>query len=317
MVHLSKKKIKGKYYLYVEKSIRLPDGSVRIISKIIKEPSELNNPEFNSYFEQKEIELLSKYAQKNYAQFNLPQEDALERMEKMRIEYKKILKKLSPAQLKDLFDRFTVNFTYESNAIEGNSLTLKDVAMVLHENTSIKGKSLREIYETRNSREVVDLILKKKFKATEKNALKMHTMLVKDMQIPTGYKTVPNYIQYREVVTTSPEKVPTAMKELFNWFEKNKGKMHPLQLAAKFHGHFESIHPFEDGNGRVGRFLMNVILVNAGYPPIIIRKTQRISYFNALEDSDNGRSITLERLLYERLKETHEKFFKIYIKYLK
>ena len=93
--------------------------------------------------------------------------------------------------------------------------------------------------------------------------------------------------------------------------------MHPLQLAAKFHGWFENIHPFEDGNGRVGRFLMNIILVNRGYPPLIIRKTQRISYFNALEDSDNGRSITLERLLYERLKETHEKFFKVYVKYLK
>ncbi len=316
-MHLSKKKIKGKYYYYLVKTMRLPNGEITKISKLVKDPSEAHTPEIKAFFEQKEIELLSKYAQKQYAQFRLPQEDALERMEKMRIEYKKITKRLSPAQLKDLFDRFTVNFTYESNAIEGNSLTLKDVAIVLHEDVSIKGKSLREIYETRNSREVVDLILKKKFKVTEKNTLKMHSMLVKDMQIPSGYKTVPNYIQNREVVTTPPEKVQTAMKELFNWFDKNKGKMHPLQLAAKFHGHFENIHPFEDGNGRVGRFLMNIILVNASYPPIIIRKTQRISYFNALEDSDNGRSITLERLLYERLKETHEKFFKIYEKYLK
>lgn len=317
MVHISKKKIKGKIYCYAEKSIRLPNGAVKILSKIIKDPSEANSPEISSYFEQKEIELLSKYSQKHYAPFRLPQEDALERIEKMRSEYKKILRKLSPAQLKDLFDRFTVNFTYESNAIEGNSLTLKDVAIVLHENASIKGKSLREIYETRNSREVVDLILKRKFRVNEKNTLKMHEMLVRDMLIPTGYKTVPNYIQYREVVTTPPEGVSKAMKELFHWFEKNKSKMHPLQLAAQFHGRFENIHPFEDGNGRVGRFLLNAILVNAGYPPIIIRKTQRVSYFNALEDSDHGRTITLERLFYERLKETNEKFFKIYVKYLK
>ena len=92
--------------------------------------------------------------------------------------------------------------------------------------------------------------------------------------------------------------------------------MHPLQLAARFHGYFERMHPFEDGNGRVGRFLINIILVNAGYPPLIIRKTQRISYFNALEKYDDGRPAPLERLLFERLKETHEKFFRIYVKYL-
>ena len=93
--------------------------------------------------------------------------------------------------------------------------------------------------------------------------------------------------------------------------------MHPLQLAANLHGKFERIHPFDDGNGRVGRFLILAVLVNAGYPPLIIRKTQRLAYFNALADFDDGRPKTLEKFLYERLKETHEKFFKIYVKYLK
>jgi Fic family protein len=317
MVHISKKKIKGKYYLYAVKSVRLPNGKLKKISKLISKKSDIHNPEIITFLEKKEIELFFNYAKQTFQQLKFQDENALEKMEKMRFEYKKIIDRLSSAQKKDLIDRFTVNFTYESNAIEGNSLTLKDVAIVIHENVSIKGKSLREIYETRNCREVMELILKNKFKVSEKDIFKMHSMLVKDMDIPQGYKMVPNYIHGRNVITTPPEKVPEEMKKLIKWYNEKKQVLHPLQLAADFHSRFEHIHPFEDGNGRVGRFLINIMLLNAGYPPIIIRKTQRISYFNALEKADEGREKKLEFFVYERMKETHEKFFKIYIKYLK
>ncbi len=317
MVHLSAKKIKGRKYLYAVKSIRLPDGRVTTLDKLIKASTKFNSKELQTFFDEKEAKLCAAFCQKNFSLFKLRGEEPLVRIEQMRLEYKKILVKLSQNQLRDLFDRFTVNFTYESNALEGNSLTLKDVAIVIHENIAINGKELREIYETRNSRKVVDLILKRKFKVTKSDVLKIHSMLVRDMDIPSGYKIVPNYLHGRQVITTAPEEVQQQMAELFTWFEENRKKMHTLQLAAHFHAKFERIHPFEDGNGRVGRFLLNVILVNRGYPPLIIRKTQRVSYFNALEDADNGRFQTIEQFLFERLKETHEKFFKIYAKYLK
>ncbi len=303
--------------MYAVKSIRLPNSKVKKLYKLIKNTSEVKNPELEAFFDEKEAEAYVEYAQKNYEHFKLPDKDALKKIERMRFEYKKILSSLSKTQLKDLFDRFTVNFTYESNAIEGNSLTLKDVAIIIYENATIKGKNLREIYETRNSREVVDLILQRKFHVKEKDLLKMHSILVKDMGISKGYKIFPNYIDGRQVVTTSPEHVPKEMKKLLSWFENKKNKLHPLQLAARLHGLFEGIHPFEDGNGRVGRFLINILLVNLGYPPLIIRRTHRISYFNALEGFDNGRYAKLDRFLYERLKETYEKFFKIYVKYIK
>src|SRR3989338_7695462 len=108
----------------------------------------------------------------------------------------------------------------------------------------------------------------------------MHSMLVRDMGIAEGYKQFPNYLHGRQVVTTMPEEVPARMKALFAWLKENKRTMHPLQLAARLHGKFEEIHPFEDGNGRVGRFLILVLLTNAGYPPLIVRKTQRLAYFN-------------------------------------
>lgn len=317
MVHLSAKRIKGRIYLYAVKSIRLPDGKIHKLSKRVKNLSEAKSTELENFFEQKESEVFSVFYEKHVLSFKLRGEAPVQRIEQMRLEYKKILSRLSANQLRDLFDRFTVNFTYESNALEGNSLTLKDVAIVIHENVAITGKDLREIYETRNSREVVDLVLKRSFKVRETDVLKMHSMLVREMGVPNDYKTVPNYLHGRQLITAPPEDVSIEMQRLFKWFEENRKKMHPLQLAARFHARFEEIHPFEDGNGRVGRFLVNTILINAGYPPLIIRKTQRVSYFNALEDADNGRFQTIEQFLFEQLKETHEKFFKIYIKYLK
>ncbi len=315
MFHTSLKHIKGHNYLYAIRSIRLPSGKISKLSKLIQHNA--NSSEVNRQLDAKEIKVMKEYALRNFPRLHARDPNALEKIEMARIEYTHILRTLSKNQLDDLFNRFTVNFTYESNAIEGNSLTLKDVSIILNENIAVKGKELREIYETRNCREVIQGILDGNFKVNENDIQKMHSILVRDMGIAEGYKTVPNYIHLRQVVTAPPERVAEEMANLLQWFEENKWKLHPLQLASTFHGRFERIHPFEDGNGRVGRFIINLIITSLGYPPLIIRKTNRLSYFNALEDFDNGRSKTLETFLFERFKETSEKFFHIYMKYLK
>jgi Fic family protein len=92
--------------------------------------------------------------------------------------------------------------------------------------------------------------------------------------------------------------------------------MHPIKLASIFHGKFEHIHPFEDGNGRVGRFLINIILIKNKYPPLIIRKSQRVSYLKVLESFDHKYQDALIRFLLERIKDTYRKFFEIYVKYI-
>jgi len=313
MSYFSEKKIKGKKYLYAVHSVRLENGKIVKISK--RTETKKITPELKKYFEEKESEARFKEAVSRFRQdtvFNLEQ---IAKIEKTKQEYKKIVSKLTKKQLQDLFDRFTVNFTYESNALEGNSLTLKDVSIILFDKIVPKDKDLREVYETRNSREVVDLILKKKFKVNEKDIKKMHEMLVKDMEIETGYKKIPNFLLGRKVETVPPEKIKEEMEKLLKWFNEEK-KMHPIQKAAIFHGKFEKIHPFEDGNGRVGRFLINIGLINQGYAPLIIRKSQRIAYLKCLEDFDNGYTTNLERFMLEKYKKTFEKFFKIYIKYL-
>jgi Fic family protein len=312
MVYFTKKKINNKEYLYAVHSIRV-NGKVVKLSKIVKDKK--ITPELKVFFENKENELLKKNAIKKYQSDSLFSKEQIQKIEQTKQDYKKILKKLTKSQVKDLFDRFNANFTYESNAIEGNSLTLKDVAMVLFENKVIEGKDLREIYETRNSREVTELILKNKFNPTEKDILKLHKMLVKDMGIREGYKKIPNYLIGRKVETTPPENVSKEMKNLLNWLEKEK-TVHPIKKVALFHGKFEKIHPFDDGNGRVGRFLINIILVNEGYAPLIIRKTQRISYLKALEDFDNGYTRNLEKFLLDKYKNTFKNFFQEYLNYI-
>jgi Fic family protein len=120
----------------------------------------------------------------------------------------------------------------------------------------------------------------------------------------------------RNLKTTPPEKVEEEINKLIEWYNSNKNKIYPLQLAAEFHARFERIHPFEDGNGRTGRILLNAILLEQGYLPIIIRKTTRIAYFAALKAFDNGYKPKLERFIIEKLKHTFNNFFEIYIKYI-
>ena len=312
-MYFKDKTIKGKKYRYAIKSIRLPDGAIQSLETIYKDQSK---QELEALFDEKEKKAFAKYALGKFKTDHILTEEEIKKVEAMKVEYRKIIRKLSKTSLKDLFDRFTANFTYENNALEGNSLTLKDVAIIMFENATIKGKDLREVYETRNSRVVVDLIIKNKFSITEEAIIKVHKLLIRDLDIRGGYKKVPNVIIGRDIKTTLPEKVKEEVGNLLTWYNAHKEKLHPIKIAALFHGKFEQIHPFEDGNGRVGRFLINVILTNNKYPPLIIRKSQRLKYLKALENFDEKHTDTLERFLLEKYKETHKKFFEIYVKYV-
>src|SRR3989344_7060236 len=283
-MHFKDKNIKGKKYKYAVESIRLPDGRIKKIEKIFK--NEDKNKLQNIFDEKKKDEFV-KYSINNYKKNHIFSEVQIEKIEGMKYDYNKLLKKIPKSSYNDLWDRFAANFTYESNALEGNSLTLKDVSMIMFENVSIKGKDLREIYETRNSREVVKMIIKNKFKINHEDIIKIHKILVKDLEIDEGYKKFPNVIIGKRLKTTPPEKVDGEMTKLIKWYTENIMSIHPLEMASIFHGKFEQIHPFSDGNGRVGRFLINVILTNNKYPPLIIRKSQRLSYLTALEKFDD------------------------------
>jgi len=287
--------------------VRLPNGRSKKYSLYLKdytpdkEYDEMPNckRELEENIKNDLLNIYSEYYKKSVI-YNA---NLIKRLEEIRLEYKDVIKKFTKKQ-------------FQSNAIEGNSLTLKDVTMIFHEKKMSKNKDLREIYETINTRDAVELIFENKLKVNKDHIIKLHQILTKNTGIPFGYKRIPNFLLGRNVETTPPEKVDIEMNNLIKWYHENQD-MHPLERATIFHGMFEKIHPFEDGNGRVGRLLINIILINNGYPPLIIRKTQRLAYFGALEAFDNGHKDKLKRFIIEKYKNTHEKFFKIYVKYLK
>jgi Fic family protein len=316
MVSLKSKTINSRIYLYAEYSFRLPDGKSKKISKLIQNRSEKDSNEIKEYFLLKEINAYQNYAIKKYKSDLVLTVEQIKQLEQIRVEYKEIKNRFTKKQIKDILDRFTVNFTYESNAIEGNSLTLKDVTLILGENITPKNTDLREVYETKNTREVHELLFKNKINITINDMIKIHSILVKDTGVSFGFKKLPNFITMRNLKTTLPENVEKEIKDLVKWYDNNKNKLHPLRLASIFHANFERIHPFEDGNGRTGRVLLNSILLKFSYPPLIIRKTSRLAYFYSLEAFDNNYKDKLERFLLDKLKHTFNNFFKIYVKYL-
>jgi|SRR3989344_2464616 len=316
MVSVRYKKINGKKYLYAEHSFRLPNGKIKKISKLVKKEGSENSKDTKDYFLKKQVESYQNYALKLYKTDSIFTREQIKKLELIKVEYQKLIKSFTKNQIKDILDRFTINFTYESNAIEGNSLTLKDVTLILGENVVPKNKDLREVYETRNTREAHELLFKNKIKINIKDIINIHSVLVKDTGVQSGFKKLPNYLVMRDLKTTPPEKVEEEISSLISWYGNNKDKIHPIKLVSEFHARFERIHPFEDGNGRTGRILVNAILLENNFPPLIIRKTARIVYFSSLEAFDKGHKDKLERFLLDKIKNTFEKFFKVYVKYL-
>ena len=316
MYSIRKKKINKKEYNYIETSFRLPDGKVKKLSKFIREPEKPYGDDVSQYFLKKEIESYQNYALSRYKIDTIFNEDVLKKAEEIRVKYRHLKRYFKDKAMKDLIDRFTINFTYESNAIEGNSLTLKEVTMLLLNDLSPKDKKLREIFETRNSRIVTEMLFRGELKITLNDILKIHSLLMKDTGINLGFKSFPNYIAMSDLKTVPPEKAESEIIKLVNWYHREKERCHPVLLASEFHGRFEMIHPFEDGNGRCGRILINAILVDNDYPPLIIRKSVRMAYYRALDAFDKGHKMKLERFILEKFVATFEKFFEVYVKYV-
>jgi Fic family protein len=206
-------------------------------------------------------------------------------------EKKKILDKNRPfdkALIKNLEEWFRIELTYTSNAIEGNTLSRAETALVVEKGLTIGGKSITEHLEATNHALALDFIKeqikRKPSDLKEKDILKIHEIILDriDRENAGFYRRVPVRISGSAVVLPNPKKVQTLMDEFFSWI-KNETKMHAVELAAEAHYRFVTIHPFIDGNGRTARLLMNMILMMKGFPPAIIRKNDRLTYIKSLE----------------------------------
>ena len=230
-------------------------------------------------------------------------------------EEKKYLKEIKENYLKipketeeNRYESFISLFTYDSTNIEGNTLTLQETAQLLFENIPPR-KSLREINEILNHKNAFDYLLEYKKDISKDFILKLHELVVKkalksELNDQVGkYRTLQVYIKGVNWFPPKPEDVPKEMASLLSWYTKNKKKLHPLILSAYFHSAFETIHPFIDGNGRVGRLLINFILHKNNFPMINIPNKEKHIYYKTLESSQiKGDLKPLVKFLFNLLK---------------
>ncbi|WP_341754618.1 Fic family protein [Candidatus Tisiphia endosymbiont of Dioctria rufipes] len=205
------------------------------------------------------------------------------------------IRPLTPELVKNLEQWFKVELTYTSNAIEGNTLSRLETAVVIEKGLTVGGKSLVEHLEAKNHAQALDLIheiqRKKICEITENDILSIHALILKGIADHNAgcYRRVAVRISGSRVIMPNPVKVPNLMADFIAWLKSSKD-MHPAALAGEAHYRLVTIHPFSDGNGRTARLLMNLILIMAGYPPAIIRLQERLPYITSLEIAQLGGS---------------------------
>ena len=192
---------------------------------------------------------------------------------------------LTQGELKRLYEEFMIEFTYDSNAIEGNTLTLQETAMVL-EGIAIDTKPLKDHLEVvghKDAFKYVQRIISEKVDFSESVIKDIHTLVLMDRPDDRGrYRQIPVRIMGASHEPPQPYLVPIQMEQLLQ--ELKKEQLHPIEAAALFHLKFEGIHPFIDGNGRTGRLILNFMLMQNGYPPINVKFTDRRKYYGGFKE---------------------------------
>lgn len=211
-----------------------------------------------------------------------------------------------------IMQKFRLDWNYHSNSLEGNALTYGETRVFLLHHITAQGKPLKDHLEIKGHNDAIlwiEEVVKQERPLTEQFIRELHKLVLGepyevDAQTPDGaptkkriqpgqYKTTPNHVKTRtgEIFRfAEPEETPAKMGDLIEWYRKEieKADIEPILLAAEFHYRFVRIHPFDDGNGRMARILMNFILMRFGYPPVIIKAEEKEKYFSALQQADGS-----------------------------
>ena len=209
-----------------------------------------------------------------------------------------------------IIQKFRLDWNYHSNNIEGNSLTYGETKSFLLHGLTAQGKPLKDHLDIKGHNDAIlwlDDILKNNTPLTEKFIRELHQLILVEpydspaitadgqkttKRINIGeYKRQPNHVKTATgeiFYFSTPEETPAKMHELLTWYNQSIDLIHPIILAAELHYKFITIHPFDDGNGRISRILMNLILMKNGYPPIVIKTNKKDEYFRALRQADGG-----------------------------
>ena len=215
---------------------------------------------------------------------------------------------IDPLQEEKMKEYFKVKYSYESNKIEGNTLSLKETHLVINEGVTIGGKSIQEHLEAINHADAIDFLedlVRGNVLLNQRTLLQLHQLILKGVNTRQAgvYRTVPVYISGSEHKPPEPYLIDKMMEDYFLFYETNKDVLHPVILAAEMKERLVTIHPFIDGNGRVSRLIMNFILLSHGYTTVILKGDidSKSTYFSCLEKvQTEGDPLPFYRLIIER-----------------
>jgi Fic family protein len=306
MVYLEKLERKGKTYYYVTKNFRVGDKKWKKIRKYVgdKPPSKERTKKAVGEIE---AEALKKGFVKPVSKHRFLGDDEAEKLQDLKEVFNKWHEKLSAVGRKKYEEDFVVRFTYNSNAIEGNRLSLRETSMILTENIIPAGATPNDYNEVINSKDCHEFMKEYGGEFNQKFLLKIHELLTRntDCKIVGSYRDHEVRISGSEWIPPSHEKVKENMRKVFQWYYSAKKKLHPVELGAILHNKLVRIHPFADGNGRTSRVVMNWILMKNKFPMFYVELRDKIKYYKAVEKGDKGNDEAIVHYIAKVLMEQH------------
>lgn len=287
MAYLETIKRGKKEYYYLTKNIRIALNKWKKIRIYIgdKKPTK---KEINKYIKKIEEKAKKEGLIKCKSKFSYLNKEDAETLQDLKESYKRWLKQSPQSLRKKDYRDFVIRFTYNTNAIEGNRLTLRQTALILKDKIIPSGIRAEDYNEAINGKECLDYLKNYEKDFNKKLLLKVNNILTKNTGVVYGGR-----IRFFDVKIEGSNHIPPKYKELnkyisnlFKWYSTNKNKFHPFELASLIHAKITWIHPFEDGNGRTARAIMNFILMKGGYPMFFIPYEKREEYYQSLEIAD-------------------------------
>ena len=243
--------------------------------------------------------------------------EALEVSKTNRIQAKKVrldaFRPFPNSILQRLHEDIALEWTYNSNAIEGNTLSLNETKVVLQHGLTVGGKTLREHFETINHKKAIDWLtarVSQDFSLSVKDILHLHYLVMSGIadEYAGTIRTGRVRITGANFIPPNPLKVPALLDELIEWVNENPLNLNIVERISVFHHRFVWIHPFFDGNGRTARLVMNLLLMKWGYPPVIVLKVDRMKYYRALEDANSFQYSKLFLLIFQGLEQSLDRY---------
>ena len=295
MVNLRKKIVEGKEYYYLEHSFR--EGNA------VKRKELYLGKEIPGNIEEIKREFINEiYEDKWYKAF-----DGIKKS------FSKETRAMPRSDKEKELDTFMIRFTYDTQRIEGSKLTLRETANLLERGVTPKEKPVRDVKEAEAHKKIFYEMMSYKKELSMDVILYWHKGLfcITNTGIAGKIRAHGVAISGSKFVPCTPVEINPMLRDFFRWYNKNKGKLHPVELAALVHLRFVTIHPFGDGNGRLSRLMMNFVLNKYGYPMLDITYENRSSYYNSLERSQikNNEHI-FAQWFFKKYKKEHERYLK-------